>query len=187
MAIITVSGLIRKIRTASANANDGGASVSIDGGKTWTTLNNQPTAQFYHVSVDNAFPYHIYGAQQDNSNVCIASRTDEGVIGRQDWFQAGGGECGFVIPDPRDWHIIYSNNEGFLDSLRQKSRSDTRTSASGRSTIPGMAREDLKHRFQWVSPFFLSPHDPDTIYTGGEAVFKSTDQRPKLDGRSART
>ena len=95
-----------------ANANDGGASISTDGGKTWTTQNNQPTAQFYHVAVDNAFPYHIYGAQQDNSNVGIASRTDSGVIGAQDWFQAGGGECGFVIPDPRDWHIIYSNNEG---------------------------------------------------------------------------
>jgi len=84
------------------NANDGGASISIDGGKTWTTLNNQPTAQFYHVAVDNTFPYHIYGAQQDNSNVCIASRTDSGVIGREDWFPAGDGECGFVVPDPRD-------------------------------------------------------------------------------------
>ena len=64
-----------------ANANDGGASISIDGGKTWTTQNNQPTAQFYHVSVDNAFPYHIYGAQQDNTSVGIASRTDWGAIG----------------------------------------------------------------------------------------------------------
>ncbi|HXM33276.1 MAG TPA: hypothetical protein VN921_06450, partial [Chthoniobacterales bacterium] len=68
-----------------ANANDGGASISTDGGKTWTTQNNQPTAQFYHVAVDNAFPYHIYGAQQDSSNVGIASRTDSGVIGREDW------------------------------------------------------------------------------------------------------
>src|SRR5207248_2237082 len=96
------------------NANDGGVAISMDGGKTWTTQNNQPTAQFYHVAVDNAFPYHIYGAQQDNSNVGIASRTDSGVIGMQDWFQAGGGECGFVIPDPRDWHIIYSNSEGYI-------------------------------------------------------------------------
>jgi hypothetical protein len=95
-----------------ANVSDGGASISTDGGKTWTTQNNQPTAQFYHVAVDNAFPYHIYGAQQDNSNVGIASRTDWGAIGPADWFVAGGGECGFVVPDPRDWHIIYSNNEG---------------------------------------------------------------------------
>src|SRR2546421_1289295 len=71
-----------------ANANDGGVAISMDGGKTWTTQNNQPTAQFYHVAVDNAFPYHIYGAQQDNSNVGIASRTDSGGIGMQHWFQA---------------------------------------------------------------------------------------------------
>ncbi|MEP6604193.1 MAG: glycosyl hydrolase [Spartobacteria bacterium] len=157
------------------NANDGGASVSLDGGKTWTTQGNQPTAQFYHVAVDNAFPYHIYGAQQDNSNVCIASRTDSGIIGPQDWYPAGGGECGFVIPDPRDWHIIYSNNEGFLGRYDK-----TREQARDLSVLPldnsGHGAADNIHRFQWVSPFFLSPHDPDTIYTAAEAVFKSTDQ-----------
>lgn len=157
------------------NANDGGVAISTDAGKTWTTQDNQPTAQFYHVSVDNAFPYHIYGAQQDNSNVCIASRSDEGVIGRQDWYQAGGGECGFVIADPRDWHIIYSNNEGYL------TRYDKRTGLSYDTSVwpidnSGHGAQDLKHRFQWVSPFFLSRHDPDAIYTGGEAVFKSTDR-----------
>src|SRR5438045_3816279 len=89
------------------NVNDGGASISMDGGKTWTTQNNQPTAQFYHVATDNAYPYHIYGAQQDSSNVGIVSRSEEGVITAQDWFNAGGGECGFVVPDPSDWHIIY--------------------------------------------------------------------------------
>src|SRR5207253_9660569 len=91
-----------------ANASDGGASVSTDGGKNWTTQNNQPTAQFYHVAVDNASPYHIYGAQQDNSNVGIASRTDSGVSGRQNRFEAGGGERGFVVPDPRDGDNMYA-------------------------------------------------------------------------------
>src|SRR4029077_18405078 len=71
------------------NANDGGASISTDGGKTWTTQNNHPTPQFYDVAVDNAFPYHIYGAQQDNSTVCSASRIDSRVIGPQDWYPAG--------------------------------------------------------------------------------------------------
>src|SRR4030081_1407165 len=94
------------------NVNGGGARIRAGVGKTWTTLYNQPTAQFYHVAVDNAFPYHIYGAQQDNSNVAIASRTDEGIIGRQHWYPAGDGECGFVVPDPRDPLIIYSNNAG---------------------------------------------------------------------------
>ena len=156
------------------NANDGGASVSMDGGKSWTTQNNQPTAQFYHVAVDNAFPYHIYGAQQDNSNVGIASRSESGVIGREDWFQAGDGECGFVIPDPRDWHIIYSNSEGYAVRYDKNTEQDQDI-----SPLPidysGHGAVDLKHRFQWVAPLLLSPHNPDVIYTAAECVFKSTD------------
>jgi photosystem II stability/assembly factor-like uncharacterized protein len=158
-----------------ANASDGGASVSTDGGQTWTTQNNQPTAQFYHVAVDNAFPYHIYGAQQDNSNVGIASRGESGVIAREDWFQAGGGECGFVIPDPRDWHIIYSNNEGYI-ARYDKSKELFQDVSVWPLDNSGHGASDLKHRFQWISPLLLSPHDPSTIYTAGEAVFKSTDE-----------
>lgn len=157
------------------NVNDGGASVSSDGGETWTTLNNQPTAQFYHVAVDNAFPYHIYGAQQDNSNLGIASRGEDGVIGREDWFEAGDGECGFVIPDPRDWHIIYSNSEGYITRY-DKSKEQYQDISVWPLDNSGHGAADLKHRFQWVSPLLISPHDPDTLYTGGEAVFKSTDQ-----------
>ncbi|MEO5754257.1 MAG: glycosyl hydrolase [Chthoniobacterales bacterium] len=157
------------------NASDGGASVSIDGGETWSTQNNQPTAQFYHVAVDNAFPYHIYGAQQDNSNLGIASRGESGVIGREDWFQAGDGETGFVVPDPRNWHIIYSNNEGYITRY-DKSKELYQDVSVWPIDNSGHGASDLKHRFQWVSPLFLSPHDPDTIYTAGEAVFKSTDQ-----------
>ena len=156
------------------NANDGGASISMDGGKTWTTQGNQPTAQFYHVAVDNAFPYHIYGAQQDNSNVRIASRTDSGIIEQRDWSHAGGGECGFVIPDPRDANIIYSNNEGFLTRY-DKVREQYQDLSVWPLDNAGHGASDNLHRFQWVSPLLLSPHDPDTIYTAGEAVFKSTD------------
>jgi photosystem II stability/assembly factor-like uncharacterized protein len=156
------------------NANDGGASISTDGGKTWTTQNNQPTAQFYHVAVDNAFPYHIYGAQQDNSNVGISSRTDSGTIGREDWFVAGDGECGFVVPDPRDWHIIYSNSEGY--AVRYDKNKEE---AQDISPVPldnsGHGAVDVTHRFQWVSPLMLSPHNPDALYTSAECVFKSTD------------
>jgi photosystem II stability/assembly factor-like uncharacterized protein len=157
------------------NANDGGASISTDGGKTWTTLNNQPTAQFYHVAVDNAFPYHIYGAQQDNTNVGIASRTDSGVIGREDWFVAGGGESGFVVPDPRDWHIIYSNDEGHAWVRYDKSKEEVQDISPVPLDNAGHGAVDVAHRFQWVSPLMLSPHDPDTLYTAAECVFKSTD------------
>jgi photosystem II stability/assembly factor-like uncharacterized protein len=156
------------------NANDGGASVSMDGGKTWTTQGNQPTAQFYHVAVDNAFPYHIYGAQQDNSNVGIASRGESGVIGREDWFVAGGGECGFVLPDPRDWHTIYSNNEGYIVRY-DKNKEESQEVSVWPMDNSGHGAADLVHRFQWVSPLVLSPHNPDVIYTAAECVFKSSD------------
>ena len=156
------------------NANDGGVSISTDGGKTWTTQNNQPTAQFYHVAVDNAFPYHIYGAQQDNSNVGIASRTDWGAIGPADWFVAGGGECGFVVPDPRDWHIIYSNNEGYITRY-DKNKKEVEDVSVWPLDNSGHGAADLVHRFQWVTPLMLSPHNPDVLYTAGEAVFKSAD------------
>lgn len=156
------------------NASDGGASISTDGGKTWTTELNQPTAQFYHVATDNAFPYHIYGAQQDNSNLGIASRTDSGIIGREDWFVAGDGECGFVVPDPRDWHIIYSNSEGYIARYDK-----TREEVQDVSPLPldnsGHGADDLIHRFQWVSPLMLSRHNPDVLYTAAECVFKSAD------------
>ena len=157
-----------------ANVSDGGAAISTDGGKTWTTEYNQPTAQFYHVAVDNAFPYHIYGAQQDNSNVGISSRTDSGVIGRQNWFEAGGGECGFVVPDPRDWHIIYSNNEG--SAVRyDRNREEVQDISPVPLDNSGHGAVDLAHRFQWVTPLMLSPHNPDVIYTAAECVFKSSD------------
>jgi photosystem II stability/assembly factor-like uncharacterized protein len=156
------------------NANDGGVSISTDGGKTWTTQNNQPTAQFYHVATDNSFPYHIYGAQQDNSNVCIASRTDSGVIGPQDWFAAGGGECGFVLPDPRDWHVIYSNSEGYINRYN-KSKEQSWDVSVWPLDNSGHGAADLVHRFQWVSPLLLSPHNPDVLYTAAECVFRSTD------------
>src|SRR6266581_8551435 len=157
-----------------ANVNDGGASISTDGGKTWTTQNNQPSAQFYHVSVDNAFPYHIYGAQQDNTSVGIASRTDWGAIGPADWFVAGGGECGFVLADPRDWHIIYSNYENVVDRY-DKTKEETQDVSVFPLDNSGHGAADIIHRFQWVTPLTLSPHDPDVLYTGAECVFKSTD------------
>src|SRR5947207_3378117 len=157
-----------------ANVSDGGASISTDGGKNWTTQNNQPTAQFYHVAVDNAFPYHIYGAQQDNSNVGIASRSDSGVIGRENWFEAGGGECGFVVPDPRDWHIIYSNSEGLINRY-DKNKEEVQDVSPMPIDNSGHGAVDLTHRFQWVTPLMLSPHNPDVLYTAAECVFKSTD------------
>jgi photosystem II stability/assembly factor-like uncharacterized protein/DNA-binding FrmR family transcriptional regulator len=156
------------------NGNDGGATVSTDAGKTWTTQYNQPTAQFYHVITDNRFPYYIYGAQQDNSTVAIKSYDDDGVIGRQDWFPVGGGESGYIAPYPPDPNVVFAGAE------YQTSRFDKRTEQiTDISVLPldpsGNGAEKLEHRFQWTSPLFISPHDPNTLYNAGEMLFKSTD------------
>ncbi|MGC1163977.1 MAG: glycoside hydrolase, partial [Candidatus Sulfotelmatobacter sp.] len=94
------------------NGNDGGATISTDGGDTWTSQYNQPTAQFYHVTTDDRFPYYIYGAQQDNSTVAIASASAEGAIDRPDWYDVGGGESGYIAPDPTDPEIVYAGSYG---------------------------------------------------------------------------
>ncbi len=157
------------------NANDGGASISLDGGNTWSTQDNQPTGQFYHVATDNRFPYYVYGAQQDNSNLAVASFSDEGVIGPRDWYPAGGGESGFVVPDPRNPNIIYS------DAENQYARFDVHSQQSQNiSPDPidnsGHPASELTHRFNWTSPLMISLHDPDAIYAASEVLWKSTDR-----------
>src|SRR5579862_7124512 len=155
------------------DSSDGGATISFDGGKNWTTQNNQPTAQFYHVAVDNQFPYYVYGAQQDNSNLAIASRDDEGAITEKDWFNAGGGECGFVIADPRDPQIIYSTSENFIVRFDRHTRQD-RVISVWPIDVSGHAAKGLEHRFNWTSPLAMSPFSPDTLYFGMERLYKTT-------------
>lgn len=154
-------------------SSDGGASISFDNGKNWTTQDNQPTAQFYHVAVDNQFPYYVYGAQQDNSNLAIASSDDEGAITDKDWFNAGGGECGFVIADPRDPQIIYSTSENFVVRFNRHAKQD-RVISVWPVDASGHAAKDLEHRFNWTSPMAMSPSNPDTLYYGMERLYKTT-------------
>ncbi len=156
------------------NVNDGGASVSLDGGHTWSTQNNQPTAQFYHVAVDNRWPYWVYGAQQDNSNLAVASFDDEGVITGRDWYVAGGGESGFVVPDPRDGNIIYSDAENSFSRFNVATQQDQDVSPWPVDNS-GHPASELLHRFNWTSPLMISPNDPDTVYAASEVVWKSTD------------
>ena len=157
------------------NANDGGASISLDGGNTWSSQENQPTGQFYHVSTDNRFPYYIYGAQQDNSNLAVASFGDEGVIGPRDWYPAGGGESGFVVPDPRDPNIIYSDAENQYQRFDRRSRQSQSISPDPIDNS-GHPASELDHRFNWTAPLMLSPHDPESLYAASEVVWKSTDR-----------
>jgi len=156
-------------------SNDGGVTVSLDGGKSWTREDNQPTAQFYHVITDSRTPYYVYGSQQDAGSVAIASRSDSGAIGRQDWYSVGGGEAGYIAPYPSDPNIVYAG-----DYQGNITRFDRRTNQVQNIAVApelGDARgaANLEHRFQWTAPIVISPHDPNTIYYGGERVFKTTD------------
>jgi photosystem II stability/assembly factor-like uncharacterized protein len=157
------------------NGNDGGATVSTNGGETWSTIYNQPTAQFYHVVTDNRFPYYIYGAQQDNSTVGIASASAEGGIDRPDWYDVGGGESGYIAPDPTDPEIVYAGSYGG-EITRLDHRTSEQQAINPWPVNPiGWAAADVKHRFQWTEPIVFSPHDPKTLYYAGEVLFKTTD------------
>jgi photosystem II stability/assembly factor-like uncharacterized protein len=156
-------------------SDDGGATISTDAGKTWSAETNQPTAQFYHVATDTRFPYYVYGSQQDSGTVAIASRSDGGAIGQRDWYDVGGGESGYVIPDPRNANIVFAGSYDGLITRFDKSTGQTQDVSPWPLNPMGSGAADLKHRFQWTAPIAMSPHDPNTIYFGGEVVFQSSD------------
>jgi len=157
------------------NGNDGGATISTDGGASWTGQNTQPTAQFYHIAADNRFPYYIYGAQQDNSTVAIASASDNGAIDRPDWYDVGGGESGYIAPDPNDPMIVYAGSYGGQITRYDHRTGETQDVSPWPVNPIGWAAADVKHRFQWTEPIVFSPHDSKTLYFAGEVLFKSND------------
>ncbi|MFL5577178.1 MAG: WD40/YVTN/BNR-like repeat-containing protein [Gemmatimonadaceae bacterium] len=155
-------------------ANDGGANVSFNGGKTWSEQ-DQATAQFYHVITTTHFPYRVCGAQQDNSTLCGPSRA-AGGIGIGEWQDAGGGESGYIASRADDPDVVYAGSYGGLTT-----RKDLRTGLE-RDVNPwpdnpmGHSAEDLKYRFQWTFPIVLSPHDPKTLYVASNVLFRSTNE-----------
>ncbi|HET9743677.1 MAG TPA: hypothetical protein VFQ00_13080 [Terriglobales bacterium] len=157
------------------NGNDGGTTISTDGGKTWTSQLNQPTAQFYHVITDNRWPYYIYGAQQDNSTVGIASYDDEGVITMRDWYAVGGGESGYIAPDPRDGNIVYAGSDAATITRYDHRTEQEKDISVWPEDTSGEGAKDLKYRFQWTAPVMISPNDPDVLYTSAQFVFESKD------------
>lgn len=154
-------------------ADDGGVTISVDNGATWSLQNNQPTGQFYHVSTDNEFNYYIYGAQQDASTVAIRSRTDTGAITESDWHTVGGGESGYIWPDPRNPEIIFAGDHNGHFTKYDEHTGQIQDIAPWFGARAHQASE-LKHRFQWTAPMEISPNDPSVMYLGGEAVFKTT-------------
>ncbi len=158
------------------HANDGGGTVSFDGGANWSTLNNQPTSQFYHVTTDNQFPYRIYGAQQDNTSVSIASRSDNGSVTRQDWYAPAGGESAYIAIDPTNPDITYGG--GYMGEIWRQDRKSQRERnlAVWLDNYDGYGAKDVPYRFAWTFPLFFSPHDPKTLYTAAQYLFKSTNE-----------
>ena len=157
--------------------NDGGACVSFNGGETWSTIYNQPTSQFYHVTTDTRFPYRVYGAQQDNTTISLPSRTYAGAISMADWHTIGGGESGYIAVNPDDPNIVYAGNHsnGYLSRYNHRTRQVHNVMVWPESSS-AIAARDMKYRFQWTFPIHFSPHDSNVLYTAGNHVFRSTDQ-----------
>ncbi|MCR9288050.1 MAG: glycosyl hydrolase [Bacteroidetes bacterium] len=153
--------------------NDGGGCVTFNGGKTWSTQQNQPTAQFYRVITDNRFPYHIYAGQQDNSTVAIASRTRSGGIGMRDWYPVAGGESAFLAFDPDNPELIYGNSiQGFTDVYDHTTGEIKDIMAYPQLNLGTLPR-DMKYRFNWNNPLISSPQNPKVLYHGAQLVLKS--------------
>lgn len=157
------------------NANDGGANVSVNGGRTWTAQENQPTAQFYHVITDNQFPYRVYGAQQDNSTVSIASRADDGPITREYWHDVGGCESGYIAPHPKDPNIVYAGCYGGTLTRWDKRTRQTQEIRAWPQNPMGHPASALKYRWQWTAPIVVSQHDPSVLYHAAQVLLKTTD------------
>lgn len=156
-------------------SNDGGATISYDGGKTWTTEDNQPTAQFYRVSTDTHVPYRILGAQQDNSAVRILSRGRDAGIGIRDWEPTAGGESGYIVADPKNPDVVFGGSYGGLLTRVNHDNGEYRDLNPWPDNPMGAGAAELKYRFQWNFPVLFSPHDPNTLYAAAQVLFKSTD------------
>ena len=158
------------------NANDGGAAITFDAAKSWSTQDNQPTAQFYHVLVDDVYPYRLYSGQQDNSSVIIKSRTDAGGIGAGDWFNGPGCESANIGVDRKNPRYVYGGcYQGLIDEL------EVPTGLS-RQMMPYPAlnltepSDQTKYRFNWTAPALVSQHNPNVLYHGGNVLFKTSDR-----------
>ena len=157
-------------------SNDGGSNISFNGGKSWSTQNNQPTAEIYRVTVDNQFPYRLYGAQQDNTTISIPSQGVGNLDPLQDWLSVGGGESGHIAVHPENPNIIYAGNYIGIMTRLDRSQGHKRSVEVYPDLNDGIDPYKLKYRFQWNAPIFISNHNPDVIYYASNYVHKSTDE-----------
>lgn len=157
-------------------SDDGGSAVTVNGGKTWSTQNNMPTAQFYRINVDNQFPYRIYAGQQDNSSVSIASREfASGGISTSSWTFSAGGESAFLAFNPDDpRYVMGGSYQGTIDVLDVKAKASTNIMAAPIEYL-GRDAKDMKYRYNWNAPIIWSKHEPNAFYHGSQLLLKTTD------------
>jgi photosystem II stability/assembly factor-like uncharacterized protein len=157
-------------------ADDGGAQVSFNRGKTFSTYLNQPTAQFYRVTTDQHFPYRIYGAQQDNSTVRIPHRSEGFTLSEQDWEPTAGGESGHLAPHPTNPEVVFGGSYGgYLTRIDHRTQ-EVRNVHIWPDNPMGYGAGDLKYRFQWNFPIHFSPHAPHRLYAAANVLFVSDDE-----------
>ena len=157
-------------------ADDGGAQVSLDGAKNWSTVMNQPTVQVYRLSTDNHFPYRVLGAQQDNSAFRILSSTYGAYIGESDFDVTAGGESGYIVADPTNSDIVYGGSYGGLITRYDHKTGENRVINVWPDNPMGAGAEAMKYRFQWNHPIFFSPHNPKKLYTAGNHLFATENE-----------
>ncbi|MBV9173101.1 MAG: glycosyl hydrolase [Chloroflexi bacterium] len=162
--------------------NDGGACVTFDGARSWSTLLNQPTAQFYHVTTDNHVPYRVYGSQQDNWAMRVPSISFEGAISWKDYVEPGGGESGYIAVSPKAPHLVFGGGIGTGPGHGRLIAWNPETGQKRNVTVwpevfgMGAGADTLKHRFQWTFPVEFSPHEENTLYVCSNVVHRSTDE-----------
>jgi photosystem II stability/assembly factor-like uncharacterized protein len=150
---------------------DQGTIITLNGGKTWSSWYNQPTAQFYHVAVDNQFPYWVYGAQQDSGTAAVVSRSDYGQITYRDWHQIGAGESGYILPDPVNPQIVYGGSTG-----GELYRFDTKSGqVQDISPTPAEIGAKIRHRYPWTTPIAFSFQAPHSLYQASQFLMKTGD------------
>lgn len=156
--------------------NDGGALVTFNGGASWSSLYNQPTAELYHVTTDSRTPYRLHAAQQDNTTISVPSRSHLTAITNSEYWEIGGGESGYIAVRPDNPDIIFAGSYlGFLTRYDHAS-GQIRSIDVWPEELIGSGAKDARYRFQWTFPTMLSPHDPNVLYVTGNVVFKSTDE-----------
>jgi photosystem II stability/assembly factor-like uncharacterized protein len=156
--------------------NDGGGTISFNGGQSWSSQYSQPTSEMYHVTADIRVPYRVYGSQQDNTSISVPSRSNFGVITRTEWHEIGGGEAGYIAVRPDDPNIVFAGEyQGYMTRY-DHTAGLTRNISVWPDEYTGSGAKDYKYRFQWTYPIILSRHNPSVLYCSANVIFRSTNE-----------